>query len=356
MDQPPLDVQVGLTRPATDWHARLSEVASQVAELHGDVRSSLTWSAEVGTWAPKPGAGMTAQLWSLLATAAAADVGVARILEPHLDALAILDQAPEPAALDAVGANADSTWGVYAAEGPGVRVDARQDGDTWLLDGVKPWCSLAGEVSHALVTAHTGEGSRRLFAVNMTAAGVEADAGPWVSRGLQQVVSAPVRFSGAVAVPVGGDGWYLKRSGFQWGGAGVAACWYGGAVGIARAMYSNVLRREPDQIALGQLGVVDAALHGACVTLAFAAECCDDPKLSDDSPALIARRSRNIVAGAVESTLMHVAHALGPGPLTQDEDHARRVADLQIYVRQHHAERDDAALGRDLSALGLPPW
>ena len=45
-------------------------------------------------------------------------------------------------------------------------------------------------------------------------------------------------------------------------------------------------------------------------------------------------------------------HALGPAPLAFDPDHARRVADLQLYVRQHHAERDEAALGaqvRDLS-------
>ena len=32
-------------------------------------------------------------------------------------------------------------------------------------------------------------------------------------------------------------------------------------------------------------------------------------------------------------------------PLTSDETHARRVADLGVYVRQHHAERDLAAIG-----------
>jgi hypothetical protein len=52
------------------------------------------------------------------------------------------------------------------------------------------------------------------------------------------------------------------------------------------------------------------------------------------------------VADAVERTLTQVGHALGPAPLAFDEEHARRVADLQLYVRQHHAERDLAALGR----------
>ncbi|HEY2199001.1 MAG TPA: acyl-CoA dehydrogenase, partial [Mycobacterium sp.] len=33
------------------------------------------------------------------------------------------------------------------------------------------------------------------------------------------------------------------------------------------------------------------------------------------------------------------------GPLCLDEQHARAVADLTVYVRQSHAERDLAALG-----------
>ncbi|HET7399524.1 MAG TPA: acyl-CoA dehydrogenase, partial [Intrasporangium sp.] len=36
--------------------------------------------------------------------------------------------------------------------------------------------------------------------------------------------------------------------------------------------------------------------------------------------------------------------------LAFEEEHARRVADLRLYVRQEHAERDQAALGRFLVA------
>jgi hypothetical protein len=39
-----------------------------------------------------------------------------------------------------------------------------------------------------------------------------------------------------------------------------------------------------------------------------------------------------------------------------DEEHARRVADLQIYLRQHHAERDTARLGGLLLESEDPPW
>lgn len=354
-----------LLEPARDGCERLAEAIAPVAGFHGDVAPALEWAVGVGHWAPTPASGETRVLWELLASTAAVDVGVARVLEPHLDALAILRQAAEtgsPAALGDIGAGPQSSWGVYAAEGPGVRVTASPHADGWVLEGVKPWCSLAAHVSHALVTAHTGDGARRLFAVNMRVPEVTAEPGPWVSRGLRQVVSAPVRFERAPAVPVGGDQWYLTRPGFAWGGAGVAACWWGGAVGVARALVAAAQSREPDQLALAHLGAVDTALAGARATLAETARLVDASRAaatadtSADSPAVIARRARNVVAAAAETVLSHVAHALGPAPLALDEEHARRVADLQVYLRQHHAERDEASQGRDLIAAGGSPW
>ena len=40
-----------------------------------------------------------------------------------------------------------------------------------------------------------------------------------------------------------------------------------------------------------------------------------------------------------------MGRALGAGPLAHDAEHAQRVADLSVYVRQHHGERDLAGLG-----------
>ena len=311
----------------------------------------LDWVVEVGRVAPTPGTGQTEELWNLLAGTAAADVTVARVLEPHLDALAILSQVPGEVDLDAVGADRRSTWGVFAAEGPGVRLEAHEAHEAsgqWRLDGVKPWCSLAQRLSHALVTAWTDEG-RRLFAVDLRADGVLPDAGPWVARGLRQVISAPVRFDDAIATPVGPAGWYLTRPGFAWGGIGVAACWWGGALGVAREMLDAARERETDQIGLSHLGAVDAALWSARSVLREVATFVDDPPPWLE-PAVLARRSRQVAARCVEEVLERSAHARGPAPLAMDETHARRVADLAIYVRQHHAERDDAALGRDVLA------
>ena len=352
-------VRLSLRHPASEWDDRLLNVGKHVRGLYGDVEAALAWCAGVGQWAPIPGGGSTVRLWELLASTAAADVGVARILEPHLDALAILDQASSTLsgnALDQIGVGETSTWGVYAAEGPESTLTGTLEGGTWMLSGVKPWCSLAQNVSHSLVTARTTDGALRLFAVKLKAPGVEAETGPWHSRGLRQVVSAPVSFARVPAVPIGAEKWYLNRPGFAWGGLGVAACWWGGAIGIARALYDSATRREPDQLACAHLGAVDTRLNAARALLAEASTAVDDPEAEPDLVTVVTRRTRNLVAEAVESTITRVGHALGPALLTQNEEHARRVADLQIYVRQHHAERDDASLGRHLLARKCPPW
>ena len=87
-------------------------------------------------------------------------------------------------------------------------------------------------------------------------------------------------------------------------------------------------------------------MYAARATLQDAAARIDAGRAVSDSGALLALRVRGTVAQAVETTLTQIGHALGPAPLAFDETHARRVADLEIYVRQHHAERDTAELGR----------
>ncbi|EPR76709.1 Acyl-CoA dehydrogenase/oxidase domain protein [Leifsonia rubra CMS 76R] len=333
----------------------LGEARRQAEACDGEISAGLELAKSLSAGAPQPGDGSTAILWSALATVAAADVTIARVVEPHLDALAIISQA-RAAGLTGMEAAEDSTWGVFASESPNSQLDAAQSTGDWQLTGTKAWCSLAGSLSHALVTAHTGSSTRRLFAVALNQPGVAVREGEWHAKGLTEIPSGPVDFVTAAAVPVGADDWYLQRPGFAWGGIGVAACWWGGAVGIARRAFSAARDREPDQIALMHLGALDVALHSARVALSAAAELVDDPATDRITAKIVAHRTRTVVARVAEEVIVRVGHALGPGPLSLDPDHARRVADLQLYVRQHHAERDDVALGRTLLDLPSAPW
>lgn len=287
--------------------------------------------------------------WGYLATLAtlgAADLTTARVVEPHLDAVAILTQAGDPG-LDLVGAGEDATFGVYAAQAPGAVLRASSGGGEARLTGTKAWCSLAAQVTHALVTAEAEpDGRGGLFAVPLRHPGVTHAGAPWVSRGLAAVTTGTLTLHDVPAVPVGGPGWYLDRPGFAWGGIGVAAVWFGGATALAHRLTEAALRRAPDQVALMHLGHVDRVLYGAGLTLRDAAEAIAAGRAEGSDGAVLAARVRAVVAEAAEEVLRTVGHALGPAPLTHDEDHARRVADLTVYLRQHHAERDLAALGR----------
>lgn len=324
-------------------------VASALGDLTAaeGVDAALRQTEPLGVALPRPGTGGTALLWSALASLGAHDLAVARAIEPHLDAIAVLGEAGRPAAA--------GTWGVYAAERPGTWLSAEPDGTGFRLTGVKPWCSLADRLDRALVTAHV-DGGRRLFSIDLHDHGVAVAADEWHALGMAAIPSSSIRLDGVAAEPVGEAGWYLERPGFAWGGIGVAACWFGGATAIGRALLDAARRREPDQIAQAAVGRVDRLLHGAREALGSAARAVDDGAATDAAGALLAARVRGVVADAAEQVLQIVGHALGPAPLTLDAVHAQRVADLTVYLRQHHAERDDADLGRRVLAAGPRPW
>jgi alkylation response protein AidB-like acyl-CoA dehydrogenase len=326
--------------------------ARNVALLGTHVAATLDWCIEVGRHASPIGVGSTREIWELLAAVAALNVSAARMLEPHLDALNILREAGtdlvhlrDPWNIALVDATVDSSWGVFAAEGAGVRLVASLHNGSWALSGTKPWCSLADEVSHALITAFVDGEHRRLFAVNMRAPGVQPHRDEWHARGMTHVVSSPVDFTDVPAVPVGGIGWYLTRPGFARGGMSVAACWWGAAAGLSHAFVGPAASERADQLALVHLGRVDAALWAARAALAEAADLVDAPHGNVDE-RLLAERVRTVVADAATLTLAEADAALGPAPLVTDRDHARRVADLHLYLRQHHGLRDVARIGR----------
>ena len=344
---------------ASTAHAKtLSELMALAADTDGSAVTSLLILKPAADAAELPGSGDTLALWELLATLGAADLTAARVVEPHLDAQAILAQAsrlPPEGGPQGTDFNA-GTWGVYAAEGPGLALHATEHDGAWQLSGRKPWCSLADQLDYAVVTAHTAHGNRRAFAVDLSSPGIQPAEGLWISRGLAAVNSGPVDFVDVPAHPVGRDNWYLERDGFAWGGIGVAAVWYGGAVGVARRLLQASRQRRPDQIAQALIGSADLSLQSAARVLAAAAADIDSGRAAGADGALLAQRVRGVVADAAERVLSAAAHGLGPGPLTAEEQHARRVADLQVYVRQHHGERDHAALGGMLLALESAPW
>jgi alkylation response protein AidB-like acyl-CoA dehydrogenase len=289
---------------------------------------------------PLPGSGETLARFHRLAALAELDVVAGRLAEAHTDAIAIL------AELDGPGAWADQLWGVWAAEPPDAVLNVRIKGDRVVLDGTKAWCSGAGLCTHALVTARLESGERGLFAVDLHQEGVQPLPSTWHNAGMTESDTRAVQFIAVDAVAVGKPGEYLSRPGFWHGAIGVSACWLGGARAVAAPLYERATHDRVDAHALAHLGAVDAALAAGEAMLRWAAaEIDDDPENRKDSAELVARRTRAVVETAVDEAIGRTARALGPAPLCVDAKHAQCVADLSIYVRQSHAERDLERLG-----------
>lgn len=299
--------------------------------------------AECFDW-PRPGSGRTAARWAGLRAVGSVDLDVARLAEAHADAVAIR------ADLDAAHLLPDTDqprlWGVWAANPPVAPVTARPEDGGWLLDGTKPWCSGAGLCDAALVTAQTDEGYR-MFAVDLHHPGAQPVEGTWPALAMRGSDSRSVSFAAVPAAAVGGPGDYLDRPGFWHGAVGVAAVWLGGAAGVAGRLRSAHTRRPLHPHALAHAGALDAAIAAADALLRQSATEFDaDPGDRAGTAARTARQVRAVVEAAATDVIDRLGRALGPGPLAGDPEHAKRVGDLQLYLRQSHAERDLEELGR----------
>ena len=342
---------------------------------------------------PLPGQGATLVRWQALAKVAQSDLSLAKLYEGHTDALAIRAEIGEPAAVmsrvvsevvsevvsdvvtDVVSdvlsdvlsdafseVDADTatpTWGVWAAEAPQGRVVVTQEpGGGLLLQGKKCWCSGAGSASHALLTAWRGdEREPQLMSVALRQPGVHVSHDNWHAIGMNGSASLDVTFDGARAEAIGQPGEYLNRPGFWQGGAGIAACWYGGALALAKALRASLASgaaasRSPFRRAA--LGRVDVALQSTASVLRASADWIDTNPMADArAVALRARLSAEHTAALV---LDEVGRALGATPFCRDARFARMAADLPVFIRQSHAERDLAALGDAVLEEGPEPW
>lgn len=347
--------------PVAALRSRLAQDAPHPTSPDGLAAALRTLLTEGWLDLPLPGGGDTRRRWASLTELAAADLSLAKLGEGHTDAVAILAEAGRlelvgPGALLGVWASASGRTGLSGTfTDGGVSGAGRGAGPRRLrLDGVLRYCSGARVLDAALVPVTTGAGSL-LVALRLATPGVHPVAGTWPAAGMAGSESLDVRVEGAEVAEdavVGSSGWYLARPGFWTGGIGVAACWAGGARGVVRSLADGFRAREPDPHQLAHLGGCATALYRAEAALDSAAAAVEAGGVEDLHR--LAHTVRAVVEQVVEEVLTRAARAGGPGPLVHDPVHARRVTDLAVYVRQQHAERDLAAIGR--AALDDDRW
>lgn len=345
--------QATIPRPPTTTHALAAAlpgmatlpIAAQLRHLAGQGLAHL----------PQPGTGSTLQRWQALSRVAQHSLALAKLYEGHTDALAILHE------LGADRSRAGETWAMWAAEAPGQRVQVQPQGGNRqaTLSGAKAWCSGAQGVSHALLTAWLpGEDQSQLVAVDLSHPSIRMDTGTWQAVGMADTLSAEVSFDGTPAVLVGEPGDYLHRPGFWHGGAGIAACWYGGTLAVADALYRG-MRGMPAEhpghaYRAAAFGKVDRVLAGVAALLHGSADWIDAHPHAD--AMAVALRVRQAAEAGARCVQDETGRALGATPYCRDAAFARAAADLPVFIRQSHGDRDDAALARAVLEQEDYPW
>jgi len=342
----------------------------------GVLRAALNAVLRVYPRLPLPGCGQTLERWRALQAVAAVDLVLAKLAEPHWDAQAILADCfdgAESAAVAAANALVQSghdasaragnildndagtgaiharLWAVWASEPPDARVTGHHGRDSLHLTGRKAWCSGAALASHALVSYWDGQGRACLAAVALNAPGVSIGDTGWHAVGMDATASTDVHFDHTPAIMVGEPGQYLARPGFWHGGMGIAACWLGACVALAQRVAGaqagcadSPVSKRVDPHAQAHLGAIDVAVSQAQALMRETANWVDAHPHADATVA--ATRIRSAAEHCATEVLRHAARALGAAPMCREAVTARLFADLPVFIRQSHAERDLASL------------
>jgi len=275
-------------------------------------------------------------------------LSVARLAEAHTDAVAIIIEAgeqPTKGALYGVWASQTTTQGVQF------------DPDSATLTGSMGFASGLGIIDRALITVQTVDGRSLLIDVDLTPNqtstqtpthtprdSIVGDTEKWSTPALVETATGPVTFDGHVVGPsstVGPEGFYLSRPGFWHGACGPAACWAGGASGLIDAAGDMV---DDDPHRRAHLGAMVA--HEWVLTSLLHVAGAEIDRAPHDTRAgeRRARALRFTVAEICRDVVDRFGRAFGPRPHVQSRELAQRIIDLDLYIKQHHAERELPAL------------
>lgn len=299
---------------------------------------------------PLPGHGHTSERHRrLFDIARRHPVSVARLVEAHTDALAVLAEAAREPVAGAI-------YGVWASNHPntgvelhrGARADTAPISGDVVLGGSMPFASGLGVVTRALVTA-TEAGNPDgavLVDVDVRPGDTLTFVEDWSTPALAGAHTGSVAFHDhrveSIDV-VGAPGWYLDRVGFWHGACGPAACWAGAAAGLVDAAERLV---DDDPHRRAHLGAMRSHLWTLEGVLAHAGDGIDRQPDEIRAAEHRARALRHQVERTVADVLDRFGRAFGPRPFAYDTDLNQRWLDAHLYTRQDHAERDLEVLGR----------
>ena len=292
---------------------------------------------------PTLAGGRTRERLAALRAVGREDLSVARLVEPHLDATAILGEAGRADPGDALHA----VWASRSSEPPRLR----RRGDAGVLSGTQPFATGAELCDVALVAAVDEHGGDQLVAVDLVAGRADgtivADTSTWATPAFAGTSTGTVTFLDhpiGEAAMVGPPGFYLSRPGFWHGALAPAAVWAGGAAGLVDVAERLPAATSHERVGRGELRILAWSMAAQLDAAA------DESDTAPDDVAGARRRAlgvRHLVERQCVRALDVFGRTYGPRHLAFDAEVVARVAELQLYVRQVHHGGDLEELGAD---------
>jgi len=296
---------------------------------------------------------------SLVRLVSAADGGLGRILDGHLNAVERLAVAAPPAlrdrelALVREGRLRAGVWGGAPRPGEGPPAEVVRDGDGLVLRGVKTFCSGAGGLDRAMVLARVGEDTGLVPSDAPISVwvdlgeNVEVDETWYRGAGLRASVSHRVVFHDTPVLAVLGEpGWIGALPWFARDALRTSATWAGLVDAAADAALTELANRpargDLEALAAGRIRAEQATVD-AWQERAAAVMDGGDP----DALRATSLHARAAISAAAMRLLDEAARACGSHPFATGGRLDRVRGDLEVFLLQH---RLDPMLARDGAA------
>jgi hypothetical protein len=307
---------------------------------------------EAGVSLPIPGQGDTAERHRKLLDWGRRDLSAGRLFEAHTDAIAILHQAGHVP-------RAGALYGVWAANRPGARLDVQIKGKgdhDVVISGSKAFCTGVTLCDAALVTGIVAN-SEDIVLLDLDVRAlresgvITTSCDDWSTPAFAATATGTIHLSCAevriaAANLVGPPGWYLDRPGFWHGAIGPAAVWAGGAIGLIDRAFQRQSNEPYQQAQFGALAALAWHFHAVLDSAGREIDC--DPEDHHHQALTRALSVRHLIERSATEVLDRFGQATGPNLLAFDGNVARRHAELSLYIRQCHGNKDLALLYRHL--------
>ena len=260
------------------------------------------------------------------------NLALGRLFEAHVNAVRLATRFGDAALLGRIGEGGPAGLWVTDPPGGGLTI---ADG---VVHGAKQFCSGAGHVAHAVVTATDTSGQVRLVYLAL-GEGTVATRLPSSLAGMRAASTGQVAFHGAPATVFGEPGDYLREPDFSCGAWRTSAATLGGLDALVEQCRLQLRARgragDPHQQA--RFGQALMAAETARLWLAEAAHRAEAADAGADAVAYVGL-ARLAVEQACLDTIALVQRSLGVAAMQRGNPVERLCRDLATYLRQPAAD------------------